>query len=417
MASALEIGPVDAFPFVEPPTPRAIAGTAGSSWLIWGGRRAPLTLSRPTSSRAAARPRIGRIVIAARDRGCAAGGAGDHERALGARSRASGCLNRAQAADHCAPAVRRRALGLPVARHLWQFTALAGREALTTADGSTAAARFVNHLRMRWRTSTVSSPASSPRRLDAGTRRCRGGRRRPLPRDPRVAHSRASCRTSAKEGRGQRRRGAARPPPPLPGRRPRRARRVARGGLFGPRGLRFHLHPGSGLAKKGGRWILAAELVVETTRLYASCALRAWIEAAAGGDARGSDPSWDAKPRRSDCVASACSLDGLAVASRPVSLSALDPAAAHEVFVREASCPARSTSGAFLPAYNRKLVAEIAELEHKARRQDVLVDDEALAVAFYERVPKDVCTTASFERWRVDAVHGAIDPVPDARSS
>ena len=49
--------------------------------------------------------------------------------------------------------------------------------------------------------------------------------------------------------------------------------------------------------------------------------------------------------------------------------------------------------------HNRKLIEEVQELEHKARRQDVLVDDE-LIHAFYDKaVPADVCSGASFERW------------------
>ena len=85
---------------------------------------------------------------------------------------------------------------------------------------------------------------------------------------------------------------------------------------------------------------------------------------------------------------------------RRVSYGAIDPAAAREVFLREALVAGElATKGAFL-AHNRQLIASIAELEHKARRQDVLVDDEAIYAFYAERVPADIHSTAAFERWR-----------------
>ena len=79
---------------------------------------------------------------------------------------------------------------------------------------------------------------------------------------------------------------------------------------------------------------------------------------------------------------------------------------------RGARRPARSRrKGAFL-AHNAKLVAEVAELEHKARRQDVLVDDETIAAFYAERIPAGVHSLATFERWRADAEQR--DPQPAA---
>ena len=90
------------------------------------------------------------------------------------------------------------------------------------------------------------------------------------------------------------------------------------------------------------------------------------------------------------------------VPRRRVSFGAIDPATAREVFIREALVPgALATKGAFL-AHNRRLVAEVAELEHKARRQDVLVDDEAIA-AFYAEAARRRLHARGFERWREDA--------------
>ena len=88
------------------------------------------------------------------------------------------------------------------------------------------------------------------------------------------------------------------------------------------------------------------------------------------------------------------------VPRRRVSFGAIDPEAARDVFIREALVPgALATKGAFL-AHNRKLVAEVAELEHKARRQDVLVDDDTIAAFYAERIPEGVHSLATFEHWR-----------------
>jgi ATP-dependent helicase HrpA len=176
---------------------------------------------------------------------------------------------------------------------------------------------------------------------------------------------------------------------------------------LGARGIRFHVHPGSGLARKSGKWILAAELA-ETSRLYARCAANIepeWIEEVAGERVTRDyfEPHWEEK--RGEVVASErVSLYGLTlVARRPVSYGRIDPAAARDVFIREALVPgALRTKGAFL-ARNLALIEEVAELEHKARRQDVLVDDETIAAFYAERVPAGVFSLATFERWRTEA--------------
>ncbi|HEY1104224.1 MAG TPA: DUF3418 domain-containing protein, partial [Burkholderiaceae bacterium] len=70
-----------------------------------------------------------------------------------------------------------------------------------------------------------------------------------------------------------------------------------------------------------------------------------------------------------------------------------------DVFIREALVAGEwETKLPFLAA-NQKLIAKVEELEHKSRRQDVLVDD-ALIYAFYDQhLPADVCSGAGFERW------------------
>ena len=98
------------------------------------------------------------------------------------------------------------------------------------------------------------------------------------------------------------------------------------------------------------------------------------------------DRHWDA--RRGDVVASErVQLFGLTlVARRPVAFGPIDANAAFEVFIREAMVPGELGIAAPFLEHNRKLIADIALLEHKARRADVLVDDETIA-AFY----RDAC--------------------------
>jgi len=171
----------------------------------------------------------------------------------------------------------------------------------------------------------------------------------------------------------------------------------------GARDIRFAIHPGSPLQKKAGRWILAGELV-ETTRLYARCVARiepAWIERAGAHLLRRawSDPRWEKKAGQ--VVANERgTVHGLPVYSgRRVHYGRIDPAAAREIFIRDALVPGDIDTPLPFVAHNRKLIASIERLEHQSRRPDILVDD-ALIQAFYEQqIPADVCQTATLEKW------------------
>ncbi len=171
----------------------------------------------------------------------------------------------------------------------------------------------------------------------------------------------------------------------------------------GARDIRFAIHPGSPLQKKAGRWVLAGELV-ETTRLYARCVARiepAWIERAGAHLLRRawSDPRWERKAGQ--VVANERgTVHGLPVyTGRRVHYGRIDPAAAREIFIRDALVPGDIDTTLPFVAHNRKLIASIERLEHQSRRPDILVDD-ALIQAFYERqIPADVCQTATLEKW------------------
>ncbi|MEO7401672.1 MAG: ATP-dependent RNA helicase HrpA [Polaromonas sp.] len=172
---------------------------------------------------------------------------------------------------------------------------------------------------------------------------------------------------------------------------------------LGARGIRFYRHPGARLSKKPGRWIVAAELV-ETTRLFGRGIANIepqWIEQVGGHLLKKQllDPHWEKKAAQVTALERA-TLYGLVVYNgRRVNFGRVDPVAAREVFIREAMVAGNwDTKLPFLAA-NEKLIAHVQELEHKARRQDVLVDEELIYAFYDQQLPADVCSGASCESW------------------
>ena len=177
---------------------------------------------------------------------------------------------------------------------------------------------------------------------------------------------------------------------------------------LGARGIRFWRHPGVHLSKKPGRWIVAAELV-ETTRLFGRgiAAIEAhWLTLIGGHLLKKQllDPHWERKAAEVVALERA-TLYGLVVyANKRINFGRIDVGQAREIFIRCALVEGDWDTKLPFLAHNRKLVAQVQELEHKSRRQDVLVDD-ALIFAFYDQqLPADVCSGASLERWFRDEV-------------
>ncbi len=177
---------------------------------------------------------------------------------------------------------------------------------------------------------------------------------------------------------------------------------------LGARGIKFYRHPGAKLSKKPGRWIVAAELV-ETTRLFGRGIANIepqWIEQVAGHLLKKQllDPHWEKKAAQVTALERA-TLYGLVVYSgRRVNFGRVDPVAAREVFIREALVAGNwDTTLPFL-RLNEKLIAKVQDLEHKARRQDVLVDEELIYAFYDQQLPADVCSGASCEAWYKDEV-------------
>ncbi|WP_257619033.1 DUF3418 domain-containing protein [Neisseria meningitidis] len=171
----------------------------------------------------------------------------------------------------------------------------------------------------------------------------------------------------------------------------------------GARGSRFHLFPTSALFKAKPKWVMAAELV-ETTKLYArdvAAIQPEWIEQEAPHLVRYHyfEPHWEQK--RGEVVASErVTLYGLTVLPRrPVSYGKVAPEEAREIFIRGALVAQESNLQTAFFVHNKKLIKEITELEHKSRKQDVLVDDEALFAFYNERLPELVWKDAKGGVW------------------
>jgi ATP-dependent helicase HrpA len=175
------------------------------------------------------------------------------------------------------------------------------------------------------------------------------------------------------------------------------------GEYLGARGIKFHRHPGAHLSKRPGRWIVVAELV-ETTRLFGrgiAAIEPQWIEQVAGHLLKKQllDPHWEKKAAEVVALERA-TLYGIVVYSgRRVNYGKVDPVAAREIFIREGLVAGEwDTKLPFLSA-NQKLIRQVEELEHKSRRQDVLVDDELIYAYYDQQLPAEICSGYECERW------------------
>jgi ATP-dependent helicase HrpA len=171
----------------------------------------------------------------------------------------------------------------------------------------------------------------------------------------------------------------------------------------GPRGIQFHIWPGSGLKKNRPKWIVAGELQ-ETTRVFARNVARVevdWIERAGAHliERNYAEPHWD-KARGEVIAYETVTLFGLVLAARrKVSFGNIDPERAHDVFIEGALVAGQMESSHPFWVHNRKLILDVEDLEHRARRPDVLVDDRAIFDFYAARIPDDIRDIRSFDTW------------------
>ncbi|MBO2441908.1 ATP-dependent RNA helicase HrpA [Actinomadura nitritigenes] len=180
--------------------------------------------------------------------------------------------------------------------------------------------------------------------------------------------------------------------------RPRRGQEY-----LGARGAKFAVFPGSALFRKPPRWVMSAELV-ETSRLWGRVNARIepdWIEPLAEHLVKRnySEPHWS-KKQAAVMAHEKVTLYGVPiVADRRVNYGSIDPALSRELFIRHALVEGDwETHHEFFHA-NRALLDEVEELEHRARRRDILVDDETLFDFYDARIPEDVVSGRHFDAW------------------
>ena len=368
-AKSLGLGEVEAFPFVDPPNPRAIAD--GYELLTELGAVAEsreLTEVGSELARLPLDPRVARMLVAARDEGCLAE-VRIIAAALSVQDPRQRPLERAEAADERHARFADEQSDFLSFLKLWKLQEESGLRRLYREN-------FLSYPRMReWRDvheqlkQALDWPESSVK--------------------PEKAEGYRAIHRAL-----------------LAGLLGNVGLRDEEGVYTGARGIKFWVHPGS-WTKKPGKWIVAAELV-ETTRLFARTVASIeprWLEEIGGHLLKRSrsDPHWE-KDRGEVVALERGTLYGLPVyANRRVPFAPFDPDLARDLFIRSALVEGDLDSRAPFFAHNRRLVADIERLEHKSRRPDILVDDELIHSFYDERIPKEINRAADFERWRRQA--------------
>lgn len=171
----------------------------------------------------------------------------------------------------------------------------------------------------------------------------------------------------------------------------------------GARNSQFHIFPGSNLFKKRPKWVMSAELV-ETSKLYARINAKidvSWLAPLAQHLVKRSysEPHWQ-KKAGAVIAFEQQTLYGLTIVARKRSqYDKIDPALSREIFIRTALVEQElGASEAFLQV-NRELIEEVQDLENKARRRDILVDEQALFDFYDQHIPGDICNRVSFLKW------------------
>jgi ATP-dependent helicase HrpA len=176
---------------------------------------------------------------------------------------------------------------------------------------------------------------------------------------------------------------------------------------LGARGIKFWRHPGSHLSKKPGRWIVAAELI-DTTRLFSRGLANIdplWLPRVGGHLLKTQllEPHWEKKAAEVIALERATLYGLLVYNNKRVNFARVNPVEARRIFIQEALVQGDWDTPLPFLAHNRKLIREVQALEHKARRQDVLVDDTLIQAYYDAQLPPDVASGATLERWYKEA--------------
>ncbi|HEX6755305.1 MAG TPA: ATP-dependent RNA helicase HrpA [Mycobacteriales bacterium] len=382
--TALGLGDVAAFGFIDPPDRRSIAdGVAllhelGAIEAAQADPARRLTQVGRQLAQLPVDPRLGRMVLAADRNGCV------HEvlviaAALSIQDPRERPVEQQAQADQMHARFRDPASDFSTYLRLWEHLRDRQDELSSSAFRRLCKAEFLHYLRVREWQDLYAQLRQVVRGLGIDVNTAAG--------DPRMVHRSLLAGLLSHIGMRAETDGGT------------------RGGreYAGARGARFAVWPGSAVAKQPPRWVVAAELV-ETSRLWARTVARIepeWAEALAGHLVVRvySDPHWS--QRRGGVVASErVTLFGLPiVVGRTVDYARIDPEVSRELFIRHALVEGDwDTPHAFFAA-NRELLEDVGELEHRVRRRGLIVSDDELFDFYDKRIPADVVSGRHFDAW------------------
>ncbi|RFU23230.1 ATP-dependent RNA helicase HrpA [Geodermatophilus marinus] len=391
--AALELGDIADFPFIDPPDRRAVAdGRALLEELGALDAEGRLTATGRALAALPLDPRMARMVVEADRRGVleevlviAAGltiqdpreRPGEHQ----------------QAADQAHARFADENSDFLALLNLWRYLG-EQQEALSGSQfRRTTKREFLHYLRIREWQDLHGQLRSTARRLGMSV-----GQLAAEP-DERGIHTAllagllSHVGVQVEDTRGDRRRGSRE--------------------YLGARNARFVIAPGTPLARKPPRWVVAAELV-ETSRLFARTVARVdpeVVERLADHLVKRqySEPRWDAG-RGSVVATERVTLYGIPlVVGRRVQYGSIDPVVSRELFIRHALVQGEWTTHHRFWHDNQRAMQQVAELEERARRRDIRVDDETLFELYDARIPADVVSTRHFDKWWKRARHEQPD--------
>ncbi|NLT25656.1 MAG: ATP-dependent RNA helicase HrpA, partial [Microbacteriaceae bacterium] len=386
---SLGLGAIDDFPFLTPPDPRgvrdgvellrelgAIGPSTGRPAQGDGGARPPrLTRIGRELARLPIEPRYARMVLAGRAEGVARETviivAGLTVQDLRERP-----LEHRQHADELHARFKDPTSDFLGLLKLWYYLEELGDELSSSALRRRMKAEYLNFVRWREWQDLVRQLREVTRPLGIDTSRREGGAA-----DPDAVHRALLTGLLSHLG----------------------IRDELKRDYLGARGTRFRIFPGSALAKQQPDAVMAAELV-ETSQLFARTVARidpAWAEAAAGDlvKRRYAEPHWERKQGQAVASETATLYGVPIVRNRRVGFAKVDPAWSRDLFIRHALVEGDWTGRYPFERRNRQLRREVAELEERTRQRGRVADDEALVEWFDERLPDDVVSQPTFDRW------------------
>ncbi len=386
--TALGLGDIAAFPFVEPPDRRNIQdgldllNELGALDLRQQDPRRRLTPVGRTLAQLPLDPRLARMVVEADRNGCV------REvlvivAALSIQDPRERPQDRQQAATEMHKRFADETSDFLTYLNLWRYLQDQQKSLSSSAFRRLCRAEFLNYVRVREWQDLHTQLRRSLRRLDLSLDSA--------PSDPDRIHRSLLAGLLSRIG----------------------LRDVEKREYAGARAARWAIAPGSALSKKAPQWVMAAELV-ETSRTWGRIAARidpGWAEELGAHLVKRhySEPHWERTPAAVMAYERVTLYGVPLVAQRKVNFGRIAPVLSRELFLRHALVEGDwDTFHAFFAA-NRALLEDVEELEHRARRRDIVVDDEAL-LAFYDaRVPAEVVSGRHFDSWWKRARHETPD--------